>query len=279
MTPSEPLARQKLVEQTTDWLAEARVDPKTGVLHNVALLGPESRNGYTYTFDAMQAAAPLYDGRPVFVNHPKGAGPMDRDLHDYVGTIAAPRFENGRIRADIQMVGPNVGWVTELAQADPGNIGMSHVVVARRAGNSDGPDMIESIEQVLSVDIVAYPATTGSFAESTLATPTPTAQQEDSDLEEKLRETQERLDRAEGLLALEDKLRESDLPRVLLTERWLGHLVELSPDEQDAEIRERRRLGRLLHVETPTSREKPGPADASVGAQARRRFVSAVRGA
>lgn len=159
---------------TADWLAEASVDRSEALVRNVALLGPHSRNGYRYTLEAMQQAVPLYEGRPVFVDHgqsqlafssrslPAPSWPT-RSVRDYAGQVRNPRFDNGRIRGDLHLVGPNADWLLDLISAGPTDIGMSHVVLARRRRHGEE---IEAIEQVLSVDIVAFPATTRSFSEA-----------------------------------------------------------------------------------------------------------------
>jgi len=274
--------RQQLVETVQDWLAEAVVDPQAHRLRNVALLGPESRNGYRYTPEAMSAAVPLYEDRPVFLNHPTGNGPTARKVQDYAGKIVEARFEGGRVRGDVQLVGPNRAWVTDLAASRPAEIGMSHVVIARRGSDEQGNPVVESIEKVLSVDVVAFPATTASFAESTQTTGPDQElrelREEKQELEELLEETETLLKAAERRLALERKLKDARLPVVLLTERWLQRMADLDPDQQDVEIAERTRLGRLLQVELPSSREKPAPVAAVDNTQARRLFVQAVRG-
>jgi len=163
-----------------DWLAEATVERDASLVRNVALLGPESRNGYRYTAEAMQTAAPLYEGRPVFVDHAEprlgappsafgfrsegeGRPPICRSIRDYAGQVVNPRFENGRVRGDLRLAGPNTGWLLDLIEARPSDIGMSHVVLARRTPDGQA---VEHIERVVSVDIVAFPATTRSFVES-----------------------------------------------------------------------------------------------------------------
>jgi hypothetical protein len=164
------------LEHCPDFLAEAQFDPETHIVRNVALLGPASRNGYRYTAEAMQDALPLYDGRPVFVDHAEaspptavgGLGEVQRKLRDYAGKVVNPRFENERIRGDLHLIGPNAEWLLSLFEASPSDIGMSHVVLARR--NAAG-DEVAKIEKVVSVDIVAFPATVQSFRESSPHTP------------------------------------------------------------------------------------------------------------
>jgi hypothetical protein len=161
---------EELRNHSPDWLAEATVDREQALVRNVALLGAESRNGYRYTAEAMQQAAPLYEGKPVFVDH--GPGPqtledsrlgVKRSIRDYAGQVVSPRYVEGRVRGDLHLAGPNTSWLLDLIAATPRDIGMSHVVLARRV---PGSQEVEKIEQVLSVDIVAFPATTSSFQES-----------------------------------------------------------------------------------------------------------------
>jgi hypothetical protein len=159
MSPTPHL--EHLYEWAEGWLAEATADRQANLVRNVVLLGAESRNGYRYTKEAMQQATPLYEGRPVFIDHPE-TQPTQRKLRNYAGQVVQPRFENERLRGDVKLLGPNASWLMELIEAAPRDIGMSHVVLARRGAKGE---TVEQIERVLSVDIVAFPATTVSFRE------------------------------------------------------------------------------------------------------------------
>jgi hypothetical protein len=183
--PDMEMESERLCETAPDFLAEAQLDRETHIVRNVALLGPESKNGYRYTSEAMQNAAALYEGRPVFIDHAEAtrhghdcgqlaprvdadsrsesATLPQRSLRDYAGKVVNPRFENQRVRGDLHLIGPNADWLLSLFEASPSDIGMSHVVLARR--NSAG-DEVAKIEKVVSVDIVAFPATVQSFRES-----------------------------------------------------------------------------------------------------------------
>lgn len=158
---SATLHLEHLREWADGWLAEATADRTQNLVRNVVLLGVESRNGYRYAREAMQQAAPLYEGRPVFIDHAE-TQPTQRKLRNYAGQVVQPRFENDRLRGDLRLLGPNASWLLELIEAAPRDIGMSHVVLARRAGKGE---TVEHIDRVLSVDIVAFPATTHSFRE------------------------------------------------------------------------------------------------------------------
>jgi hypothetical protein len=234
-------------ENITDFLSEAQVDRDGKLVRNVALLGPESRNGYRYTLEAMQEAAPLYDGRPLFVDH-ADSGPTQRKLRDYAGQVVQPRLENHRIRGDLKLLGPNADWLLQLMEASPRDIGMSHVVLARR--NPEG-DEVRQIERVLSVDIVAFPATTQSFQEATMG-------------------------ESRGA-ALEAMLEGTRLPST-------GRAQLLSLLERCAEPQE---LLRLLEsywqtacIESPRSTEKPSPIECGAHSQShfRNALIAAIRG-
>lgn len=152
---------ETLSDTAGDFLAEAAVARAENLVRGVALLGPQSRNGYHYTAAAMEAAVPLYQSRPLFIDHPD-QGPTQRKLRDFAGQVLNPRFENQRLRGDLRLLGPNAPWLLDLIEAAPAEVGLSHVILGRRS--SDG-SRVERIDKVVSVDIVAFPATTQTFKE------------------------------------------------------------------------------------------------------------------
>jgi hypothetical protein len=155
-----------LAERLADWHADLAVDAAARLVKNVALTGCDSRNGYRYADAALRSALPLYDQKPVFLDHAADrARPLDRSTRDLVGTIINPRFEAGRIRGDIRVLDTDSGRTfLALTTSNAPGVGMSHVVLARRS--ADGA-VVESIEDVVSVDAVINPATTTTFREST----------------------------------------------------------------------------------------------------------------
>ena len=129
----------------------------------MALCGPASRNGYRYPEAVLRAAAPLYEGKPVFLDHP-GVGTggalagRGRSARDLAGSVRNVRFEGGRLRGDVAALETEAGRTfLALAAGNVPDLGMSHVVLAERT--ADGAE-VTRIERVLSVDAVAYPATT-----------------------------------------------------------------------------------------------------------------------
>lgn len=156
---------KRLAESFQDAYAAVSIDRATRVARNVALAGSDSKNGYRYTEAALKEAAPLYEDRPVFLDHMKNPRrPFDRSARDLAGHVRNVRYENGRLRGDVHTLDTDAGRTyLGLAEAKGRGVGMSHVVMAE--GNDEGTEF-HAIKDVLSVDAVAYPATVDSFAES-----------------------------------------------------------------------------------------------------------------
>lgn len=144
------------------------VDRDNRVVRDVAITGSISRNGYRYDLGALERAAPLYVGRPVFLDHAiDPERPQSRSTRDLVGTVENAVFESGddegMIRGDIRVLDTDSGRLfLTLCESDGPGVGMSHVVLARR--NEDG-SVVEAIEKVVSVDAVVFPATTNRLSE------------------------------------------------------------------------------------------------------------------
>ncbi|OYW24853.1 MAG: hypothetical protein B7Z55_00985 [Planctomycetales bacterium 12-60-4] len=190
---------EPLTEHVADWRAEdLQVDTGERVVRNVVLSGAISKNGHRYTPEALQQAAVLYERKPVFLDHaPNAAKPFERSTRDLVGTILAARYEEGRIRGDIQVLDTEAGRTfLALIESQQPSVGMSHVVLAQRGTN---PQIVENIHDVVSVDAVVFPATTQSLRE---------AQTDDDErvrvLQEQLREAAGEVERLREALAARD---------------------------------------------------------------------------
>lgn len=164
MAETSPAAT--LTEHVGDWRDGLTIERDQRILKGIALVGPSSRNGYVYSEAALQGAVSLYEGRPVFLDHPADrTQPNNRSTKDLAGTIRNARFEAGRIRGDVHALDTDSGrTLLAIAESNPPGVGMSHVAAATRS--KDGKT-VESIQQVVSVDVVIGPATTSTFREST----------------------------------------------------------------------------------------------------------------
>jgi len=171
---------ETLLEYTDSRGATLAVDREAGVIRGVKILGAESRNGRLYPHDTLVRARELYEGAKVNVNHPKGSPLGPRDYQDRIGLI-----RNVSIVGEAGLFGdlhfnPRHGLAGQLewdAQHAPENVGLSHNVVARTS-KRDELTVVEAITRVVSVDLVADPASTHGLFEQ-VASPD-TAHQNDA---------------------------------------------------------------------------------------------------
>jgi len=144
------------------------VDRRAGVIRGVKILGLRSRNGRVYLPDALRDAVKLYENAKVNVNHPKGDPQQPRDYQDRIGAIrnVVVRKDEG-LFADFHF-NPKHALAEQLlwdAEHSPENVGFSHNVQARCTRRGEHL-VVEAITRVLSVDLVADPATTAGLFES-----------------------------------------------------------------------------------------------------------------
>lgn len=161
---------------TDEWLQEytssrgqtLRVDRTQSLIRGVKILGLESRNGRSYLPEALTAAAALYEGAKVNVNHPRAAASAPRDYQDRLGSIRGVSFRpEAGLFADLHYnpkhaLAEQLAWDAEHA---PEHVGLSHNVEARTA-QREGRTVVEAILAVQSVDLVADPATTNGLFEA-----------------------------------------------------------------------------------------------------------------
>ena len=156
--------RVELRERTND--VGGRVDRQSGIIYGVRVIGQQSRNGRTYTEQALRDAVRLYEGAAVFFDH-EDRSPEDKSSRDLFGELRNARFENGAVRADLHYLRshPAAEQITEAAERMPHRFGLSHHADGRTV-RRDGSVIVESIEVVHSVDIVSRPATNRGLFEA-----------------------------------------------------------------------------------------------------------------
>ncbi len=164
---------ERLQEYASSRGLALRVDRTQSLIRGVKILGLESRNGRSYMPEALAAAAALYEGAKVNVNHPRAAAAAPRDYQDRLGSICGVSFRSGEgLFADLHYnpkhaLAEQLAWDAEHA---PEHVGFSHNVEARTA-QREGRTVVEAILTVQSVDLVADPATTSGLFEAAAATP------------------------------------------------------------------------------------------------------------
>ncbi len=253
------------------------VDRRAGVVRGVKILGLRSRNGRVYLPEALRDAARLYENARVNVNHPKGDPQQPRDYQDRIGVIrnVAVREDEG-LFADFHF-NPKHALAEQLlwdAEHSPENVGFSHNVQARCVRRGEQL-VVEAITRVLSVDLVADPATTAGLFES----------QADAEGDAPAPSDEPDADRAEPEVPAELTVEQLRRARPDLVERICREQIdennrlraELERRAEEAALLRRRRLiDRLLREHGLPELEA---ADALARAVLGRRFVEALTAA
>ena len=135
-----------------------------GVLENVKILGLTSKNGRTYTKEAMEKGKCLYENAPVYVNHQdKGA----RKVEDKFGEFKNVKVQSDGLYGDLTYLQTHdmAPRVEEAVERHINLFGMSHSIYGD-SKKVDGKEVVECITQVESVDLVANPATNKGLFEA-----------------------------------------------------------------------------------------------------------------
>jgi len=144
------------------------VDRDAGVIRGVRVLGRVSRNDREYIERALGEAARLYEGVGVNVNHAdRRQTDFDRPVEAGFGWLAAARVAADGVYADLHYFKSHAqaAVIVEAAERNPHRFGLSHSAEGRVVRHGD-KNVVESIERVLSVDLVQNPATNAGLFES-----------------------------------------------------------------------------------------------------------------
>ena len=163
-----PVRRVSVLEYTSSNIAAGRVDREQGIIRRVKILGGVSKNGRVYPRSTRTAAAHLYEGARVNINHPPRMAPdMERDFDEWVGVLENVQDEPSGLYADLRLrkKHPKADELMEAAEEFPTEFGMSHNAVTYQTPH-DGKMVVTEIETVRSVDVVCRPATTRGIFES-----------------------------------------------------------------------------------------------------------------
>lgn len=173
-TPVPDAERSELLQEFVDSRGtNVRIDRAASVLQGVKLLGLASRNGRRYREQALRRAITLYEGAKVNVNHPEGDPLAPRDYRDRIGVIRGVKHVAGQGLFGALHFNPKHPLAEQLvwdAEHAPENVGFSHNVLARTSRDSHGL-VVEAIDKVRSVDLVADPATTSGLFEQAAQAP------------------------------------------------------------------------------------------------------------
>jgi hypothetical protein len=152
-------AVRRLTERTLPFAAPGEADTSApGVARNVVLCGLESANGRVYPAPVLKAALAKYENKPVFIDHGRG----ERGVREWFGEVRNVTLRpDGRPQGDIHYPAGHsfAAEFRDRAKNFPRSLGMSHVALAKTRRGDDGREVVESIEEIESVDLVASPAT------------------------------------------------------------------------------------------------------------------------
>jgi hypothetical protein len=144
------------------------IDEVAGAICNVRVLGLESANGRRYDRDAVKRAIPLYEGKQINIDHPSRASEPTSVARRFGWLEGVYQDTDGGLRArklHYLKSHPLAAPVVEAARRNPALLGLSHNAQGKERRGKDGIGVIESIEAVHSVDLVADPATVAGLHE------------------------------------------------------------------------------------------------------------------
>ena len=244
-------------------------------IKNIALLGGKSRNNRIYTNECLQKSSVKYEGVKVYIDHPSSEEMKlgRRDVTRLAGKIVNARYAEGKVRGDFQGFGNNGRLLLEIAEKMPDVAGMSHNATAfyKRSGNQE---VIEEINNVISVDLVSDPATNNGMFESeqrkektmeytditleSLKVNRPDlyraieesgVEQGKESLKEKIQTMESKLDEyqtketlAKKRESIEKQLKESKIPEQLVTDVFRNTLMNAEESEVNKLIEDRKLL-------------------------------------
>ncbi len=156
----------RILEET--YSDKPQADRDAGVIRGVKILGRESKNGRTYSESAMTQAAKMYEGLGVNFDHrERDQKSRDRKFAEGAGWLESVTVKADGVYGDLHVFksNPSSGMLFETAERRPERFGLSHDADGRTKQVS-GKTVVESIENVFSVDIVQNPATNRGLFES-----------------------------------------------------------------------------------------------------------------
>jgi len=156
---------ERLLEYTTSRGVALRVDREQGIIEGVKILGLKSLNGREYTPDAAREARGLYEGIAVNVDHVEGKA--QRSYAQRIGKLSGVEIREDGLYGRL-LVNPKHSLAEQLfwdAENAPDKVGLSHDARGKTK-RRNGRTVVESIDAVRSVDLVAEPASTAGLFES-----------------------------------------------------------------------------------------------------------------
>lgn len=224
-----------------DSARRVEIDEKgeNGVIHDVLILGTDSRGMGVYSPNVQQAAVALYDGAPTYVNHTKdGSNP---DYLKKLGVHRNPRATPEGIRTDFHFNAKHSAASQLIwdARNAPNTLGFSHDADCTFHRES-GKRIVDSIDKVYGVDLVSRAGTTrGLFEDEEVI-------EGDEAMQSLAVSSLSAMDNARAILFAEDT--DTDAKRERLIEalvQWQGDLREGEISDEILDQENRRKLRKI----------------------------------
>ena len=146
-----------------------RVDRENAVIHGVKVIGLESENNRSYLKEAVGKAIKdgMYERRVTNVDHGTKAGESTTVAwrNGWLENVAQDDTGGGTGEWHLIKSHPLTPMILEIAERAPWLLGLSHNASGKTRRDSSGREIVEAIEKVHSVDVVADPATTKGLHE------------------------------------------------------------------------------------------------------------------
>jgi hypothetical protein len=249
-----------------------QIDLDKHIIRGVKLIGLTSKNGRRYLESALREAVPMYEGAKVNLNHNTDPKKPVRDYQDRFGIIRNVEFREGAGNFGDLHYNPKHPAAEQFiwdAQMQPTNVGMSHHVQAKIA-KSGQETVVEAIQRVKSVDVVADPGTTDSLfeneepepipaPENTETTPLPalTLEQLESEYPQLVTEIRNRTIRQQ--MEAGEALLKANLPAIAIDRIFLEAYCTADQETRIALIQTRRELVESLQKAQPVQPKSNPP--------------------
>ena len=152
----------------TTYSSDIHVDTDKKVICGVRVCGKVSKNGRTYSDNAMKQLAGFYEGIEVNIDHPSRENPTaERSIADGFGVLENVKLGKDGVYADLHYLEshPQAAVILERTERFPNNFGLSHNAEGQLEKRGDDW-VVESVDRVHSVDLVGKPATNKGLFES-----------------------------------------------------------------------------------------------------------------
>lgn len=175
----------------------SKVNKENKIIKDVVILGRKSKNNREYSNRAFQDAIKLFEDSPAYFEHE-----TKKKVKDLIGQFKNVKENNNYIKADLHVL-ENQNWLLDMAERMPTLAGFS-INASGNVKNENGKEIVESLTNRVSIDLVTQPATVKNLFEEVnleeekMSEEIKKIQEEYKKLESENKEIQEKLDISRG---------------------------------------------------------------------------------